>query len=105
MPWPAEPPYAVAAQSLLVEELAARPLCPPEMLGSMAAVELGDDLDPPEGFADQHPLNQKLFEQFGIEAPVYFFPTVPRVVLRVSAQAYNEPGHYQRLVEAVKQLW
>ncbi len=97
--------YAVAAQSLLVEELAARPLCPAEMLGSMAAVELGDDLDPPEGFADQHPLNQKLFEQFGIEAPVYFFPTVPRVVLRVSAQAYNEPGHYQRLVEAVKQLW
>jgi len=96
--------YAVTAQSLLVKELTARPLCPPEMLGSMAAVELGDDPDPPDGFVDQHPLNQKLFEQFGIEVPVYFFPEVPRVVLRVSAQAYNEPGHYERLVAAVRQL-
>jgi len=97
--------YAVAAQSMLVEELAARPLCPPEMLGSMAAVELGDDLDPPSAFVDQHPLNQELFDRFRIEVPVYFFPAVPRVALRVSAQAYNEPGHYRRLVEAVRQIW
>ena len=66
----------MAAQSLLVEELAARPLCPPEMLGSMAAVELGDDPDPPADFVDQHRLNQELFERFGIEVPVYFFPAV-----------------------------
>jgi len=97
--------YAVAAQSLLVEELDARPLCPPEMLGSMAAVELGNDPNPPVDFVDQQRLNQELFEQFGIEAPVYYFPAVPRVVLRVSAQAYNEPGHYHRLVGAVKRLW
>ena len=97
--------YAVAAQSLLVEGLAARPLCPPQMLGSMAAVELGIDPHPPAEFVDQHRLNQELFERFGMEVPVYFFPAVPRVVLRVSAQAYNEPGHYQRLVEAVRQLW
>ena len=97
--------YAVAAQSLLVEELGARPLCPPEMLGSMAAVELGDDPDPPAGFVDQQRLNQELFERFRIEAPVYFFPASPRVVLRVSAQAYNEPGHYHRLIGAVKELW
>ncbi len=97
--------YAVAAQSLLVEELGARPLCPPEMLGSMAAVELGDDPHPPTEFVDQQRLNQELFERFGIEVPVYFFPAVPRVVLRISAQAYNEPGHYQRLVTALRQLW
>jgi len=97
--------YAVAAQSLLVEELGAKPLCPPEMLGSMAAVELGDDPNPPVDFVDQHRLNQELFEQFGIEVPVYFFPAAPRVVLRVSAQAYNKPEHYHRLVAAVRQLW
>ncbi|MEI8371611.1 MAG: hypothetical protein WCJ35_02130 [Planctomycetota bacterium] len=34
----------------------------------------------------------------------HFFPT-PRVVLRVSAQAYSEPEHYHRLVAAVRQLW
>ena len=97
--------YAVAAQALLVEELGARPLCPAEMLGSMAAVELGDDPDPPTEFVDQQRLNQELFERFGIEVPVYFFPAVPRVVLRVSAQAYNQPQHYHRLVDAVKELW
>ena len=97
--------YAVAAQSLLVEELHAQPLCPPEMLGSMAAVELGADPDPPGEFVDQHRLNQELFDRFGIEVPVYFFPAVPRVVLRVSAQAYNEPDDYHRLAAAVKELW
>ena len=71
----------------------------------MAAVELGDDPDPPGEFVDQHRLNQELFDRFGIEVPVYFFPAAPRVVLRVSAQAYNEPEHYQRLAEAVKRLW
>ena len=75
------------------------------MLGSMAAVELGDDPDPPSDCVDQHPLNQQLFERFGIEVPVYFFPESPRVVLRVSAQAYNVPEHYYKLIAAVKELW
>jgi isopenicillin-N epimerase len=97
--------YAVAAQALFTAELAARPLCPAEMLGSMAAVELARDPDPPSGFVDQHRLNQELFDRFRIEVPVYFFPAPPRVVLRVSAQAYNAPGHYHRLVDAVRQLY
>jgi isopenicillin-N epimerase len=97
--------YTVAARSLLIEELAARPLCGPEMLGSMAAVELASDPNPPTEPIDQHRLNRELFERFQIETPVYFFPKSPRVVLRVSAQAYNEPAHYRRLVEAVRQLW
>jgi len=46
-----------------------------------------------------------LFDRYQIEVPVYFFPASPRVVLRVSAQAYNEPGHYRRLVAAVRELW
>jgi isopenicillin-N epimerase len=97
--------YAIAAQALLIEELGARSLCPPEMLGSMAAVDLGDDPDPPAECLDQHRLNQRLFEEFGIEVPVYFFPSSPQVVLRVSAQAYNEPGQYYRLVKAVREIW
>jgi isopenicillin-N epimerase len=96
--------YAVAAQRLLVEELGARPLCPTEMLGSMAAVELGDDPDPADGFVDQHRLNQELFEQFRIEVPVYYFPAVPRIVLRVSAQAYNVSADFRRLIDAVRSL-
>jgi isopenicillin-N epimerase len=75
------------------------------MLGSMAAVELGDDPDPPTEFVDQQRLNQELFDRFGIEVPVYYFPSIPRVVLRISAQAYNEPGQYRRLVGAVRELW
>ena len=71
----------------------------------MAAVELASDPNPPAGPIDQHWLNQELFDRFRIEVPVYFFPASPRVVLRGSAQAYNEPGQYRRLVEAVRQLW
>jgi isopenicillin-N epimerase len=97
--------FAVAAQAILSDELPARPLSPPEMLGSMAAVELAADPDPPGGVIDQHRLHKELFDRFQIEVPVYFFPAPPRVVLRVSAQAYNEPGHYRRVVEAARTLW
>ena len=76
----------MAAQSLLADELGARPLCPAAMLGSMAAVELASDPNPPSGPIDQHRLSQELFDRFQIEVPVYFFPASPRVVLRVSAR-------------------
>jgi isopenicillin-N epimerase len=97
--------YAVAARRMLCSHLGARPLCPEEMLGTMAAVWLQDDPQPQRAVADQHPLNQALLEEFSIEVPVYYFPAPPHVVLRVSAQAYNRPEQYERLIAAVEELW
>jgi len=97
--------YAVTVRRMLCAQLDAKPLCPEEMLGSMAAVWLQDDPQPHRAVADQHPLNQTLLNEFGIEVPVYNFPAAPQVVLRISAQAYNRPEHYERLIAAVESVW
>jgi hypothetical protein len=43
-------------------------------------------------------------ERFGIEVPVYYWPSVPQTLLRISAQAYNGIPQYERLAE-VLQSW
>ena len=71
----------------------------------MAAVELGDDPDPPSDCVDQHPLNQQLFERFESRCRSISFPSPRGLCCGVSAQAYNVPEHYYKLIAAVKELW
>jgi isopenicillin-N epimerase len=100
---------AVWARRLLVEKAGLTPVGLEEMLGSMAAFQLPDD--PAEGNLDAstsptptHRLSGKLWEDDHIEVPVYYWPAAPRLILRISAQAYNTPEQYLRLAEAVKKM-
>jgi isopenicillin-N epimerase len=99
---------AVLARRMLCEALPVRPTCPEAMIGSTAAFCLPDD--PPEVAVDRalvgfsHPLHDVLLEQYGIEVPVYYWPSPPRKILRISAQAYNGAAQYARLVEALGEL-
>ena len=93
---------AVEGSRLLRRALEVQPLCPDEMLGSMAAVSLPDDARPLDGWT--HPLQARLFEQFSIEVPMFPWPAPPRLLLRISAQAYNHVGQYEQLAAAIKQL-
>ncbi len=99
---------ALWARRLLEQRLGLRPVCPEEMLGAMAAVALPDD--PPSAAAEprfpgaNHRLHDELLDRFGIEAPVMYWPAAPQKLLRISAQAYNSPPQYERLVEALATL-
>ncbi len=100
---------AVHARRVLCEALGGSPLCPEEMLGSMAAVRLPDERGPAamdwgSSPTPAHPLHTALLERCGIEVPVYHWPAPPRQVLRASAQAYNSPPQYERLARAVREL-
>ncbi|MBN1395711.1 MAG: aminotransferase class V-fold PLP-dependent enzyme [Pirellulales bacterium] len=101
---------AMFGRRVLCERLGLEPVGPKEMLGSMAAVHLHDDdsapLDPSErdmlyGDTRRH---DRLLDRFGIEAPFYHWPSPPRMLLRISAQAYNYPAQYERLAEALPGL-
>jgi len=65
------------------------------MIGSMVALPL------PDATGEDDNLNARLFERYRIEVPVMPFPAWPKRLIRISAQAYNEPGEYLRLAEAL----
>ena len=96
---------ALRGRRLLCDALRIEEPCPESMVGSMAAVPLPDAPGPkpqPPLFLD--PLQVALWERHRIEVPVIYWPAFPRRVLRLSAQLYNEPAHYEKLAEAVKGL-
>jgi isopenicillin-N epimerase len=94
---------ACEARRLLCQALQVEAPCPESMLGSMAALIL-EELPParpgqPVDYDD--PLAPALRRDFGIIVPVLRWPSPPRRILRISAQAYNWPGQYARLADVL----
>jgi isopenicillin-N epimerase len=74
---------------------------PDEMVGALASIPLSDG----GGGADSapiDPLQDELWQRFGIEVPVITWPAPPHRLLRISAQLYNAPDEYRYLAEALK---
>jgi isopenicillin-N epimerase len=89
-------------RTLLCEALGTPAPAPESMIGSLATVPLPDG--GPSARLDAFaidPLQRVLFEQHGIEVPVFTWPAPPRRHLRISAQAYNEPAEYAALAQAL----
>jgi isopenicillin-N epimerase len=96
---------ALEGRRLLAETLHVRPPCPDEMVGSMVVLALpdgeSDSLKPPL-YID--PLQETLFERYGIEIPVMPWPEPPHRLLRLSAQVYRRPGEFEALARALSEL-
>jgi isopenicillin-N epimerase len=92
---------AILGRTLLLEALGIPPPAPEGMLGSMAAVPLPDG-DPGVAWRVLDPLQDRLLGVHGIEVPVIAWPAAPRRLLRISAQAYNSIGDYERLATALR---
>ena len=76
------------------------------MLGSLASVPLPDATgEPPKSALYTYPIQESLLQRWNIEVPVAPWPAHPRRLLRISAQLYNEIGDYQRLAEALRELF
>jgi isopenicillin-N epimerase len=103
---------ALEARKLLCQSLQIPLPCPPEMVGSMAAMSLPpcpvDELSTSPLYRDV--LQQRLYDEYRIEVPVVPWPRPapgsplqPRLI-RISAQAYNKIEDYQRLGSALQRL-
>ncbi|RMD98014.1 MAG: aminotransferase class V-fold PLP-dependent enzyme [Deltaproteobacteria bacterium] len=76
---------------------------PAEMIGSLAALPLPDGEGAlPASPLYTDPLHETLFTRYRIEVPVIPWPAPPKRLLRISAQLYNIPAHYDRLAEALR---
>jgi len=101
---------AVRARDKLCRRLGATPVGPDEMLGSMAAMVLPDEiaggLTPNQSHLStgEHPLHDMLFLRRNIEVPVFFWPDPSQTILRISAQAYNYAEQYDRLADALEEI-
>ena len=78
------------------------------MLGAMAALPL--DRVPGEAAASE--LARRLLDEHRIQVPVVPWPVraaraegaAPKILVRISAQRYNEPADYDRLADALEAL-
>jgi isopenicillin-N epimerase len=96
---------ALAARRILCDELGATPPCPADMIGSLAAVPLPDGSpEPPSSPLYADPLQDALLDRFGIQVPIVPWPGPPKRLVRVSAQLYNTPEHYEKLAAALVEL-
>ena len=99
---------ALAGRDRLAAALGIDPPAPDSMLGSMAALPLAAIPDEPAA----RELGTRLLEAHRIQVPVGPWPVraardagvPPRILIRISAQRYNEPADYERLVEALGAL-
>lgn len=95
---------ALAGRKALSEALGVPPPSPEEMIGSLASLPLPDGASVDTCAPDRDPLQEALFERFGLEVPVLSWPAVPRRLIRISAQLYNTPSQYERLALALGEL-
>jgi len=90
---------ALAGRRRLLDTLKVPSPAPEEMIGTIASIPLPDLVSDERYGAD--PLQRKLLEVYAIEVPVMAPPMSPKRVLRISAQLYNRPAHYEALASAL----
>lgn len=91
---------ALEASTLLCGVLGIAAPAPPSMIAGLVAVPLPDAREPPVTFFDS--LQTRLYDEHRIEAIVSYFPSYPRRLLRVCAQAYNTLPQYERLCRVLE---
>ena len=95
---------ALAARTLLCKTLAIDTPCPDEFIGSMASLPLPDRTNEEHAVAPLFldPLQERLYQQHGIEVPIVPWPAPPERLVRISAQLYNSLDQYEQLAAALQ---
>lgn len=92
------------ARDLLCARLGVAPPCPPEMIGSLAAMALPDSRWPLHPVLLVERLQLEAWERHRIETVVVPWPAHPRRWLRISAQLYNRVEQFERLASLLPEL-
>ena len=92
---------ALEGRALLCAAAGTPPVCPEEMVGSIASVRLSDSPLKKPAWRQPDPLQPRLFGEWGIEVPIMRWPAAPQRLIRISAQLYNRREQYVRLAGAL----
>jgi isopenicillin-N epimerase len=86
-------------RQVICQALDVPPLCPDDMIGSMAVISMPAALEKHSYMA----LHDNLFDNFGIEVQVVAWEK-PKLLVRISAQIYNSLEQYEYLGEVLREL-
>ena len=95
---------AIRGRNILCEALGITPPCPDEMVTSIATLILPEQVE--GGGIPLHepdPLHVVLSEKYGIQVPVWSWPSPRGRYIRISAQLYNSEAEYRYLAWALQQ--
>ena len=95
---------AIRGRNILCEALDITPPCPDEMVTSIATLILPEQVE--GGGIPLHepdPLHVVLSEKYGIQVPVWSWPSPRGRYIRISAQLYNSEEEYRYLAWALQQ--
>lgn len=77
---------------------------PTSMLGSIVTLPLWDDKIPGIQFNYYTEVKKRLYDEFQIEVPCFFFPQAPKQYFRISAQLYNTMEQYEYLANSLVRI-
>ena len=94
---------AIRGRNILCEALGLTPPCPDEMVACIATLILPPGDDEAIAVHERDPLHVTLKEKYGIQVPVWSWPSPRGRYFRISAQLYNSEEEYRYLAWALKQ--
>ena len=92
---------AIEGRRILCERLGIEPPCPDDMIGCIAALPLPGVATGGTPLHDSDPLHELLQDKYGIQIPVWSWPSPSGRFIRISAQLYNDVEEYHYLAEAL----
>ncbi len=97
---------ALAGRKLILEALDIPSPAPDHMIGSLSSIPLANPslAKPYQSLKYQSFWQEALIECHNLEVPLFAWPSHPDHIVRISAQVYNKPEHYELLTEALKGL-
>lgn len=92
------------ARKLICDKLNIEIPTPDSMIGHLASIPVQNNPETPSKFFNMTtPLKQRLMDEYKIQVPVFYFDkNNPKLLLRISVQAYNSMEQYEYLGESVK---
>jgi len=95
---------AIDARKIICKELDLDLPCPDSMIASLASIILPKNGKIAKSVFDTDPLHTKLFDEFGIQVPVFNWTHHERRYLRISAHLYNHIDEYKYLAKVLSDL-
>ncbi len=95
----------IKGRNLIADALQIEPPCPDDMIGAISTLKLPNS-DTKQGIPlyKPDPLHERLLDDFGIQVPVWAWPSPYGRYIRISAQLYNHIDEYRYLAEVLQSI-
>ena len=96
----------IQARDIFCQELGLKPSCPDNMNAAMSTIELpflGENHPPDYKSCDT--IQDKIYEEYNLELPLWYWSQPPRRTTRISVQLYNSLEQYKYAAGILKQFY